>query len=456
MMNESRPVTSSTTAGSRDGRCRLAWWTLAIALFCGGLLRWTWIEDMEWKPDERWSYRMSQEVGRTGPWPRVGMPTSLGFANPGLSVWLFVAIGRMANTPTSMAHAVVLLNMIGLIGFAGAVRAYLPLKEREPWLWGLALQAVSPFAIRVSRKIWPPSILTPFLLLLWISHQYRLARWGAFTWGLVGAGIGQVHMSGWFVAAGLAAGTVIAECRRTLPRSRYWHWWLLGTVLGLISAVPWARTLPRSTLSPLAGTTELVAMRFAAHFYGLVSSSSSMLPFSTLGLGRDTREFQANPIIEAVPMHVPNLLRLFVFCAVVSRIAVWLLGAVVAPVIRSALQMSTDGAGRPKNGDAPALAEPAHAGGECATTAFYLWSMIMIPSIIYLMTVDVYFYHYYFVMCPFVFVLVAVCMLPWRRVLLALVVAQALMSVAFLSYIHRTGGTTQGEYGLSYARQGKR
>ena len=51
----------------------------------------------------------------------------------------------------------------------GAVRAYLPAKEREPWIWGLALQAVSPFAIRLSRKIWPPSILTPLLLLLWIA-----------------------------------------------------------------------------------------------------------------------------------------------------------------------------------------------------------------------------------------------------------------------------------------------
>ena len=59
-------------------------------------------------------------------------------------------------------------------------------------------------------------------------------------------------------------------------------------------------------------------------------------------------------------------------------------------------------------------------------------------------------------MCPFLFVLVAVCMLPWRRVLLGVVIAQALMSYAFLSYIHQKGGTVRGEYGLSYARQGNR
>ena len=147
-----------------------------LLLLCGGILRSVWIEDMEWKEDERWSYQMSQEVGRTRPWPAVGMPTSLKFPNPGLSVWIFVPIGRLVSTPTSMARAIVLLNMVALIGFAAAVRAYLPRGEREPWLWGLALQAVSPFAIRMSRKIWPPSLLTLFLLLLWVSHRHRDVR----------------------------------------------------------------------------------------------------------------------------------------------------------------------------------------------------------------------------------------------------------------------------------------
>ncbi len=192
--------TSKTTSGRSGGPSRFAWWTLALALISGGMLRWIWIEDMEWKKDERWSYQMSQELGRTRPWSFVGMDTSVGFPNPGLSVWIFVPIGRVASTPTSMARAIAVLNMLGLIGFAAVVRVYLPARAREPWLWGLALQAVSPFAIRMSRKIWPPSILTPFLLVLWVSHRFRLARWGAFTWGLVGALIGQVHLSGWFVA----------------------------------------------------------------------------------------------------------------------------------------------------------------------------------------------------------------------------------------------------------------
>jgi len=450
-------MTSNTTSGSQDGRYHLAWWTLALALICGGILRSVWIEDMEWKEDERWSYRMSQEVGRTRPWPWVGMPTSLGFPNPGLSVWMFVAIGRIVSTPTSMARALVLLNMIGLIGFAGAVRVYLPLREREPWLWGLALQAVSPFAIRLSRKIWPPSTLTPFLLLLWISHQHRQARWGAFAWGLAGAVIGQVHLSGWFVATGLALGTVVAECRRSLPRSRYWHWWLFGSVLGLISASPWVRDLSGSTLSLPARLTAIVIMkRVLGYLYGLAATASSVLPFQILGLGDDTPDFEVRPIIDGIPTHVPELLRLFIVLAVVVRIVVRLSGAVVVPGLRWASRINSDDVGRRRDRSAAATREPAHTGRECVSTGFYLWSLIAIPGVIFVMITNVYFYHYYFVLCPFLFVLIAVCLLPWRRVLLGLVVAQALMSYAFLNYVHQTGGTGRGEYGLTYARQGNR
>ena len=131
-MKESRPIMTSSTSDGQDRRYRLAWWTLVLALIGGGILRSIWIEDMEWKADERWSYRMSQEVGRTRPWPWVGMPTSLGFPNPGLSAWIFVPIARVSQTRRRRWLAPLCwLNMIGLIGFAAAVRAYLPIREQR-------------------------------------------------------------------------------------------------------------------------------------------------------------------------------------------------------------------------------------------------------------------------------------------------------------------------------------
>ena len=40
-----------------------------------------------------------------------------------------------------------------------------------------------------------------------------------------------------------------------------------------------------------------------------------------------------------------------------------------------------------------------------------------------------------------------------RRVLLSMVVAEALISAAFLAYVHNHGGTPHGEFGRSYAGQ---
>ncbi len=456
-MRESVPFIPGTPAGRRKGRHRLAWWALGLALICGGILRSVWLEDMEWKKDERWTYRMSQEVGRTQPWPSLGMPTSLGFPNPGLSVWIFIAIGRIVHTPTDLVRTVVLLNMVGLIGFAAAVRAYLPFREQEPWLWGLAVQSVSPYAIRMSRKVWPPSILTPLLLLLWISHRHRQARWGAFAWGLVGALIGQVHLSGCFIALGLVTGTVLAERLGGAARSRYWHFWLLGTALGLVSAVPFIQAVLSPSSAPVARPFEhgLIVHIFSC-LYELSATATSVLPYSALGLGEEGPEYEIGPVVDGVHLHVGDVMSWFTFLAIASGMMVRLFTSLVAPGFRWTWRIFRR---RPRgtNSDADtSINSPTVAGEEGHRTGFYLWSTIAIPGVIFVLTTDVYFYHYYFVLCPFMFVLIAACLLPWRRLLLGLVIAQALMSYSYLSFIHAKGGITRGEYGWSYARQGNR
>ena len=294
----------------------------------------------------------------------------------------FVAVrGDRSNSEHALVdgRTIALLNIIGLLGFAAAVRAYLPAREREPWIWGLALQAVSPFAIRLSRKIWPPSILTPLLLLLWISHQYRQTRWGAFAWGLAGALIGQVHLSGWFVAVGLLAATMIAEWRGTLPRSRFWHWWLLGTILGLTIAFPWACALPRSTFS--APTVIMIKDRSLAYCYGIVAGASSALPYQVLGLGEDEQAYQIGPMIGGIWTHVTEFLGMFVLLAFAARIVFWLIDIIVAPGLRWSWRMITNRISRSRTGNAAASTEATDGKRRYESTGFYLWSTIAIPGV---------------------------------------------------------------------------
>jgi hypothetical protein len=66
---------------------------------------------------------------------------------------------------------------------------------------------------------------------------------------LAGALSGQVHLSGWFLAAGFVIGSAVAEWRGRRPRVRTWLWWLISSFLGLISAIPWTLALPKLPFS---------------------------------------------------------------------------------------------------------------------------------------------------------------------------------------------------------------
>ena len=59
-------------------------------------------------------------------------------------------------------------------------------------------------------------------------------RGGAFGWGLVGACLGLVHMSGFFYSAGFALWTAVFD-----RRSVRWGSWLAGSLVGTLPLLPW-------------------------------------------------------------------------------------------------------------------------------------------------------------------------------------------------------------------------
>src|SRR5262245_3442371 len=151
---------------------RRRWWAcgLAAALVAGAVFRLIWGLDIEYKYDEAWTFERAHNAGRSEPFPAVGMSTSAGFVNPGMSVWVFIGLDRLfgVETPDELARAVQLINVAGLVLLVVFIVRVLPIGEREPWLWAAALVALNPIAVLFQRKIWPPSvvpILTLFLLL---------------------------------------------------------------------------------------------------------------------------------------------------------------------------------------------------------------------------------------------------------------------------------------------------
>jgi hypothetical protein len=228
----------ATFSAAAAPRVRIPFWALALAgiVLAGAVLRLVWVRDIEYKWDEAWTFRQTQEVGRTSPFPWRGMPSSTGLDNPGMSLWIFLLLGKLfaVHEPTSLARAVQLLSIAGLGTLALFALRVVPRREREPWLWAVALLAVNPLAVLFHRKIWPPSVL-PLFVALWLMCWWcRQRRVGAFAWGFLGVCMGQIHMGGFFLVAGFAFWAVLFDRRRVA-----WGWWLAGCVLGAVPLLPW-------------------------------------------------------------------------------------------------------------------------------------------------------------------------------------------------------------------------
>lgn len=191
-------------------------------------------------------FNATQTVGVTQPWPSIGMLSGANIDNPGMSVWLFVALARVtgASTPVELARAVQLMNILGLLVLAFFALKILPESERLPWCWATAFAAVNPAAVLFQRKIWAQSTLPLICVLVWIAWHYRKTRWGAFFWGLLGACLGQIHMSGFYLAGGIFLWTLLHD------RIAKWGTWFLGSLLGAIPLIPWLHYMATKPSNP--------------------------------------------------------------------------------------------------------------------------------------------------------------------------------------------------------------
>ena len=215
--------------------------TLAVigvtaALVSGMVLRLIWPWDIEYKLDESQYFEIVQTILAGGSWPWLGPPASIGVPAPAGGEWVLAAIGFLAgaNSPPELARGIQLLNIAAVCGLGAFAMAAVPAKDREPWLWAMALWALNPVAIVLERKIWPVSTLPAFTIILIAAWWCRGRFAGAFGWGLVGSLMGQVHVAAALFVLSLALWTAIAD-RKVV----HWVAWLIGTVLGAILLVPW-------------------------------------------------------------------------------------------------------------------------------------------------------------------------------------------------------------------------
>jgi hypothetical protein len=416
-------------------------WTIGLiaAVSLGALFRLGWARDIEYKADEALMFEWSRAVGSGASWPWLGMQSGVGLRNPGMSVWIFAILGRLTGNgdPPALARGVEVLAVLATLLVVAFALLGVGEGEREPWLWAAVLAAVNPIAVLYDRKIWAQSILPIFSVILLLGWWHRRRLWGALVWGAVGACLGQIHMSGFFFAGGLVLWALLFDRKGVC-----WSGWLTGSLLGVLPMVPWLLYVFRALAEhPGAG-----GLRFAGlDFWGYWIKNALGLSLAH-SLNRDFLDFLRYPLAGGRSTFVVLGLHLLIALAgavVIARACVVLW--------RQKARWLSLWIGRTSQ---TAFAQNA---------VFWGFGILLTASFVPIYP------HYLIVAFPLPFLWLARMALggpgaapdsgqsgrqrSGRAVLIALCLAEALLTAGFLCYIHQNRGAVHGDFGVTYGAQ---
>jgi len=220
---------------------------LVILLLAAGL-RFYHLDWVEYKLDEANISRLALNMVRTGRVPIWGLGSSVGIYNGALSEWLLAIPYAVSSSPLAATGFVAALNILAVaMTFAFTRRIAGP----TAGLIAALLFAVAPWAVLNSRKLWAQDLLPPFVIAyLWTAY---LAFVEEKAWWLIGhvlalAACIQLHYS----ALTLVFLTVFLLL---LFWWRKWLWRVLVvmTVVGVLGFIPFLY-LDATTIAPDAMT----------------------------------------------------------------------------------------------------------------------------------------------------------------------------------------------------------
>jgi hypothetical protein len=408
---------------------------LAAILIAGCVLRLIWGSDIEYKGDEAWLFASTQ-LPMSQVFASLGAPSSVWLLNPGGSIWVFAVLAKLfgAHDPVALARCVQVLNIFAIGMLVWFALRIIPLRDREAWLWAAAIAAVNPIAVLLQRKIWQPSLLPIFSVLMIAAWMRRSRWWGAFSWGLVGALAGQIHLSGFFFTAGFVLWSALFDRERVR-----WISLGLGVSVGMLPLIPWfSYLLPHLMTGGVLPVRvhHILELKFWLRWFTEPFGFGLRYP-----LGGDFQDFIGYPIVFSARTYLVALLH-----AAALLIALTMVTRAGLTVGRNRSQWSEFFIGRDSE---TAFAQNA---------ALWGFGILMTLSGLPIHR------HYLIVAFPLEFLWVSRLALTGAnhnrdgvetgRVLLAgLCVVQLLLSSAFLSYIHVNHGAPNGNYGIAYSAQ---
>lgn len=214
--------------GMKTSRSRLLTSHLALLLVILAValtLRFRWLASIEHNVDHAYPVWQALQTLQHGTLPLVGQGTSVLFANPPLTGYLYLPVAVLTRSPLGAYVLVIALNTLGVWCCYRAVRAVLGVRAGLIAAW---LMAVNPWVIEYSRTSWVQSLL-PFLTcavawLLWpvlTGQAARPTRRLILALGMLAA-LAHTYLLAYFMLA--PVGLLLVIFRRRVP--------LRGLVIG--------------------------------------------------------------------------------------------------------------------------------------------------------------------------------------------------------------------------------
>jgi hypothetical protein len=175
-------------------RSRSHWLLLAAIVLLGGWLRFSRLDLMEFKSDERELHQLAVKQA-SGQWQFSGLVSSTGLRNPPMAVYLYAIPALISSDPIALAMLPALLGTLAIALTYLLARKFL---SRGGALAAALLFAVAPWAVIESRKIWAQDLL-PFFTILFFIFAFAWLREGRWRHALAMAVtlsvLNQIHYS---------------------------------------------------------------------------------------------------------------------------------------------------------------------------------------------------------------------------------------------------------------------
>jgi hypothetical protein len=396
---------------------------------------------MEYKEDEEYNFTQSQAIGNTVPWPWFGIPSGVYLVNPGMSIWVYAILAKMfgIHQPTTLATAVQLFALLGMSLIIPFVLKFVEKESRKEWLWAFALAMVNPFLVLYQRKLWPEPFLPFFTMLTLMGWWRRETAWGALVWGMIGAWLGQIHMSGFFFSFALFFWTLCftpKKQKNSSPQPTAWKYWFLGSILGALPLVPWFIYIVQHPIqqSMSTGWGEAIQLKYWTFWF---TDPLGLHLGNPLGLLRgpshwnQISDFIRYPVVAGHATYINGIAH---FIALLCAGAILFRG--MHGIWKQRKNLLSLMIGRDSN------------------TAFVQNSALLGCGIVLTLTGVMIRRYYMTVTFPLEFIFLvrmANANSKWgTRLLGALWICELLISAHFVGYIHVNEGSTQGDYGNAY------